>query len=166
MNKSWILLCALGIISILAITVIEHIIKDRTANQDNPTSERYTKRNLFTKREAAFFQIAKDIAIKYGFLIFPKMRLADIIQTAGDQKNISSFNRIKAKHIDFCIVNEKSLETQMLIELDDKTHERADRKKRDEFVNQAVSTAQIPIIHINGYFTPESIENVFQNRLT
>lgn len=58
------------------------------------------------------------------------------------------FDRIKAKHVDFILADKNTLDTLLVIELDDNSHIETDRIKRDIFVDSALKSAGIPIIHI------------------
>ena len=82
--------------------------------------------------------------------IFSKVKLSDLFYTkTGDHgKNRSYTNRIDRKHIDFLLCDAKTLKPILGIELDDKSHQRADRQERDDFVNHVFEGAKLPLIHI------------------
>lgn len=108
---------------------------------DNKTDEimPYNKKLLLTKNEWAFYKEIKPICDKNNLHIISKVRLADIVEV---DKNIEYkerqkyFNKIKNKHIDFILCNPDNLAIIALVELDDKSHERKDREKSDEFKNK------------------------------
>jgi len=81
---------------------------------------------LLTKIELSFFYKLKNITDKYELYIFPKIRLADIINA----DNFADFNKIKAKHIDFTICD-KYCSPILFIELDDKSHHTISHKEND-----------------------------------
>ena len=92
--------------------------------------------------------------------IFSKVKLSDLFyaKTGDNGKNRSYTNRIDRKHIDFLLCNSKTLQPILGIELDDKTHQRADRHERDDFVNHVFAAAKLPLIHISvqrGYSQSE-----------
>ncbi len=111
----------------------------------------YTKQEaLFTPAERAFFAILNDI-IEPHFLIFGKVRLADIIKTRGGLERTAqrkAFYKIMGKHVDFVICRARDLSVLGVIELDDSSHNRADRQARDIFVDGALAAAGVPIAHI------------------
>lgn len=83
--------------------------------------------------------------------ILAKIRLADLIEINDDIKGKewwALFGKIKSKHIDFAISD--NMRIVALIELDDYSHQRSDRQKRDEFVNNALSTAGYNVIRTYG----------------
>ena len=92
--------------------------------------------------------------------IFSKVKLSDLFYAkAGDYgKNRSYTNRIDRKHVDFLLCDPKTLKPILGIELDDKSHQRADRQARDDFVNHVFEAAKLPLMHISvqrGYSQSE-----------
>ena len=92
--------------------------------------------------------------------IFSKVKLSDLFfaKTGDYGKNRSYTNRIDRKHVDFLLCNPKTLKPILGIELDDKSHQRADRQERDDFVNHVFEVAKLPLLHISvqrGYSQSE-----------
>lgn len=92
--------------------------------------------------------------------IFSKVKLSDLFyaKTGDFGKNRSYTNRIDRKHVDFLLCDPKTLKPILGIELDDKSHQRADRQERDDFVNHVFLAAKLPLIHISvqrGYSQKE-----------
>jgi len=83
--------------------------------------------------------------------IFSKVKLSDLFyaKTGDYGKNRSYTNRIDRKHIDFLLCDSKTLKPILGIELDDKSHQRADRQERDDFVNHVFQAAKLPLMHIS-----------------
>lgn len=103
---------------------------------------------LCTKTELRFYQVLRDL-VGDRFEIFSKVRIADLLKVkSGTRKRMSWQNRINCKHIDFVLCDRETLEPLVAIELDDRSHQRQDRVKRDEFVNQAFEDAGFPILRI------------------
>jgi hypothetical protein len=82
--------------------------------------------------------------------IFSKVKLSDLFyaKTGDYGKNRSYTNRIDRKHVDFLVCDSKTLKPILGIELDDKSHQRADRQERDDFVNHVFAAAKLPLIHV------------------
>jgi hypothetical protein len=59
-----------------------------------------------------------------------------------------AFNRICGKHLDFVICDPDSFTVLGAIELDDKSHQQSNRRARDAFLDNALSAAGIPILHM------------------
>ncbi|OGV57576.1 MAG: hypothetical protein A2X45_11275 [Lentisphaerae bacterium GWF2_50_93] len=107
----------------------------------------YVRRNLFSPAELSFFKVLEQ-ALDGKYKIFTKIRLADIIKVGGElekSERQTAFNKIQSKHVDFVLCDPGDLSVQCVIELDDKSHEAADRIARDEFVDSALESAGIPI---------------------
>lgn len=117
------------IIVIVFIFYVFLLYTNNTKKGNTSTSYSFTgERNkyLLTKNELSFFYKLKNITDRYELYIFPKVRLADIINT----KDISDFNKIKSKHIDFTICD-KYCRPIMFIELDDASHHSFANKEKD-----------------------------------
>lgn len=89
------------------------------------------KRNPLTETEKKFVQYIKPITDKNNLIIMTQVPLQSIFKA----NNQSNFNKIKAKTIDFALVD-NNYNYKGFIELDDYTHTRTDRIKRDIFVNK------------------------------
>ena len=83
-----------------------------------------------------------------------------ILVKAKDRKTYwSGLNRVTSKSIDFVVVDLASGGALLAIELDDKTHQRDDRKRRDAFVNDALRQAGIPLVR----FVPRQALDIRQH---
>ncbi len=104
---------------------------------------------LFTEAESRFLRALEQAAPDYR--VFGKVRVADVIRV---QKGLprkgwrSAFNRIAMKHVDFVLCRPHDLSVVCAVELDDKTHEREDRRARDVFLENALAAAEIPLVRV------------------
>jgi very-short-patch-repair endonuclease len=106
---------------------------------------------LLTKAERSFFGVLQQ-AVGDDYCIFSKVRLADLIKvssglSASDRQKAQ--NRISGKHVDFVLCNTHDLAIHCVIELDDKSHEKLERRQRDEFVDTALHAAGVMIVHFS-----------------
>lgn len=110
----------------------------------------YSKRKyLLSPAERSFYEILKRLAPS-NHTVFAKVRLADLVfVTKGTPSWQSHFNRISRKHLDFVICN-PDLAPVVAIELDDSSHDEDGRQSRDEFVDQALLAAALPIVHVRA----------------
>ena len=111
----------------------------------------YTKREaLFTPAERSFLSVLEQ-SVGAEYRIMGKVRLGDIVavekRLAGD-KSRTAGNKINQKHVDFVLCDPQTLAIVLVVELDDRSHERPDRRDRDIFVDGALAAADIPIAHI------------------
>ena len=105
----------------------------------------YTKQTaLFTAAERSFLGVLEQ-AVGDEYRVFGKVRLADVIKVSGvsGKARQAAFNRIQSKHLDFVVCAADDLSIKYAIELDDRSH--AKRKARDQFVDQAMAAARVPL---------------------
>ena len=83
--------------------------------------------------------------------IFSKVKLSDLFyaKTGDFGKNRTYTNKIDRKHVDFLLCDPKTLKPILGIELDDKSHQRADRQERDDFVNHVFEATKLPLMHVS-----------------
>jgi hypothetical protein len=130
---------------------------------------RYTKtEKLLTPMEARFFRILTKV-LRRDLLIFAKVRIGDPMDAHPGMDKVKrrmAFNKIACKHVDFVVCN-KDFDVLLGIELDDKSHERAERKKRDAFVDTAFKSAKIHLLHITGkeYYDYDTVKQQVYNAL-
>ena len=110
------------------------------------------KQSLLTPTELRFYQVLREAAqaagadLKIGLTITAKVRLADVLKCPPNDR--ASFQRISQKHLDFILCDATTLRPLVAVELDDRSHQRSDRQKRDQFVDRALAAARLPILHI------------------
>ena len=86
-------------------------------------------------------------------LVLASVRIAEVLEIATKQSENRSLwqtvhNKITRKQFDFVLCDPDTTRPLLAVELNDRSHERADRKERDEFVNQACASAGLPILHV------------------
>lgn len=84
--------------------------------------------------------------------MYGKVRISDILTPDVNKWEKGSgwhwlFSQISQKHVDFVIVD-KQFNMVCAVELNDPSHQRPDRQKRDEFVVQAFANANVPLLMI------------------
>lgn len=105
---------------------------------------------LFTPAERSFLGVL-DQVVAGQFRIFGKVRLADVVRVKNTPDRgawQTAFNKIDRKHVDFVGCDPADLSVKFVVELDDRSHERPDRRDRDAFVDGALKAAGIPVFHI------------------
>jgi hypothetical protein len=102
---------------------------------------------LLTAAELKFYHVLKPVTAQQ-YDISCKVRLGDIINCTDYYWHKGYGPKISSKHIDFVLYDPNTSEIILCIELDDKSHNRPDRIKRDKFVNNALSAANVPILHV------------------
>lgn len=94
-----------------------------------------------------------------------KVRQAEIlVPPRGDR---SALRRVSQKHVDFLLCHPETLKPLVAVELDDRSHDRADRKARDVFVDQSFASAGLPIVHVpvTGHYDVRELEALLASHL-
>ena len=126
---------------------------------------------LMSPGELKFFR-ALEAAVGSQYRVFSKVRLADIVrpEKTGDNRAwYAAFGVIKSKHVDFVVCDPETLEFQLIVELDDKSHDRSDRAERDQKVDDILAQANIPVLHVPAkaaYSTEELRGRLFGGEVT
>jgi very-short-patch-repair endonuclease len=154
------------LIIVLLFVVIAVVVKIvLTQRAQEPQSYPYEKEQaFFSPAERSFLGVLEQ-AVNGRYRFMGKVRLADIIKVkSGMNKSAwqNAFNRIQSKHVDIVACDPATLNVQFVVELDDSTHAQSGRQNRDQFVDNALRAAGIPIVHVNvrtGY-TLQDIQNI------
>ena len=139
-------LVTMVLLALVVIVLLKLLLRSR---KEAPITDLYQRRGeLFTPAERVFYeQLAMAVGDRYE--IFGKVRLADVIEPReglDKSERQSALNRISSKHLDFVLAIPGSMIIVCAIELDDASHRRKDRVERDEFVDGALSYADVPLI--------------------
>jgi hypothetical protein len=103
------------------------------------------KSRLLSRSERAFYYALKK-ATADQWIICPQVRLGDIFEVPN--RDFQWVVKIGSKHIDFLLCEPETFRPVLGIELDDVSHRRPERVKRDEFVNEVFAVAKLPLIRI------------------
>ena len=131
---------------LLCVSLIRMVVTGaRAARMSSPAGLPYRLRSsLLTPTELSFFHVLRDALPEYT--ICPMVRVADIVNPTTTR--YADLNRITAKHADFVVCDSKSLSPLAVVELDDTSHEREDRQKRDAFVDAVYGKVGLTVVHI------------------
>lgn len=159
------------IILVIIITVLEKKLNNITTDKEEPKvkdlvsnyNEKYEKVDyLLTKNELKFYRILRQVTNKLDYSLFCQVSLYEIVKS----KNYKDFNKIKSKNIDF-VITQENCKILLCIELDDKSHEKTKRIKRDDFVNQLFKDLDIKLLRIpvQNFYNMEELENKIKENL-
>lgn len=124
---------------------------EQVATDDNATS--YRPIPLLTNYERLNYMKLREYAYQHDLIICPKIRLADLIEPKPNEIHAvwqKHFNMICSKHVDFTLCD-RDMNVKVIIELDDKSHQRQDRQIRDRFVDTVLRNSGYKIIHIPAF---------------
>lgn len=127
--------------------------KEIDEKQVNTENIPYKKKLLLTKNEWQFYKELKPIADELNLTVLSKIRLADLIEVDNTKINKKDyqkyFNRINRKHIDFALAKKENLRIELIIELDDNSHNQ-EQNERDEFVNKVLEKTGYKVLRTRG----------------
>jgi len=134
----------------IIVPIILIIILSIVSNKlDTTPSYAYTKRQDFlSPAERSFYGVLLQ-SVPPEHEVMSKVRIADVLQPKkGTSRKHwqSAFNKISAKHFDFVICSSDTMQVVAAIELDDKSHSKKGTKARDKFIEQACTSAELPLI--------------------
>lgn len=107
----------------------------------------YARKNLLTRSELRFHQALAG-AVDERFVIAMSVRLADVINCSRDAWTAGHGALISSKQLDFVLCEPHTTRIVLAIELDDPTHGLADRVERDEFLDNAMRAAGVPLLRV------------------
>jgi very-short-patch-repair endonuclease len=122
---------------------------------------------LFTAAERSFYEVLRSVT-QDRLHVFPKVRLVDLVYLPGGTENRQAhMNRVMSKHVDFVLCDLQAVTPVLVIELDDSSHGRDDRRARDEFVDGVLSAAGLPILHVAAKqsYAPKELAELIEAQL-
>lgn len=113
------------------------------------TSRYAIRQSLMTPPERAFLHALDRAADGIG-RVMGKPRVADVLTVAGGsaQGRHKRLRRMFGMHFDYVICDAKSLAPLVAVELDDKSHNRRDRRKRDAYLAAVCRRAGLPLMRV------------------
>ncbi len=110
----------------------------------------YRLRDEFLSRAEHDFFLTLQQATAGWALACPKVGLRELFypKTSDPSEFQICLNKIDRKHVDFLLCDPKTMRPLLGIELDDKSHQRDDRRERDEFVQQVFAAANLPLLRL------------------
>ena len=153
----------LALIFVIIILIIEKIINRKNRESENKEEEKninykdlYIKKDyIMTEQEYKFYRLLKNYTSKNNLNLFAQVSLYAIVNS----KYYSDFNKIKSKSIDF-VITDVNCKIKLCIELDDYTHIKEERRKRDNFIDKLFEELEIKMLRIpvQNYYNMTDIE--------
>ena len=144
------------VIVALIIIVIAAVSKlSKSANQTrkvfkNNTYSYTAKDSLMTRTETEFF-VKLERAVSERYYVFPQVHLSSLLDHhVKGQEWKSAFWHINGKSVDYVLCDRQTLRPTYAIELDDYTHDKADRRERDAEVERIFEEAELPLIRFRN----------------
>lgn len=153
---------AVFVVILVIVVALAAKLKPTIGAEDFPYQQ---KPQLFTAAERSFLGVL-DQAVGDSYRIMGQVRVADVVEVkrlADRSRRQKAQNKIQSKHFDFVLCKPNDLAVVAVIELDDRSHQRADRRKRDRFLERLCETVCLPLIRVpakRAYSIPEVRELV------
>lgn len=147
---AWLL--ALVVLALLAKGAIQYFTSGRGFGRTTRVSledlDLYSK-PVLSAGETKFLRSIEE-AVGGRYLICPELPLWTFVETRTSHRRAAGTfrNRISLKRVDFCLVDRHTSTVRMVIELDDRSHQREDRQSRDVFVEKVLKQAGVPLVRI------------------
>lgn len=157
----------LSIISLLLPFAKEFLEKRQEEKKYITEDARYSKKQYFmtTAEHHVFDQLLKIAGEKYH--VFPQVHYSKIMYAEGQQNFHNPwFNKIDRKSADFVLFDKHDISPVLVIEHDDKTHNRKDRIERDDFIDHTLEKSGISIVHVRPFATEEELKKLLQVKIS
>lgn len=148
----WVAILFIGVV--LAAKFLKNKHSDgNTSNERTVLSKyRYEKKRFFMSRPEHECYNALMAAVGKDYYVFPQVHLSVVLNHKIKGQNwYGALRHIDEKSIDFVLCDKNYIEPRLAIELDDRTHEREDRKERDGEVERILSCAELPLLRLENH---------------
>jgi len=145
----------------VAKTEIREIIPD-----DNKEIKKfYELQELLTPPEFKLFQIIDSSINKKKYYIIPQTSILSLLNIKFEN-NREAWNKVSNRRLDF-LITDKNFRPILAIELDDKSHEKPERQKRDLEVEEVLSGIGLKMIRfkMKALDYPELIQKKIKKNL-
>lgn len=152
------ILAGLIILIVVALSVTRIVFEG--GGKEEKKKYQYKRKDFFlTRAEHECFD-ALMMAVGNEYLIFAQVHLPTLLDNKVVGQNWrGAFRHISEKSVDFVLCDKAYISPKLAIELDDKTHERPDRQKRDVEVERILREAGIPLLRLEnrGSFSADDL---------
>jgi hypothetical protein len=149
------ILKALGFSDERADDIIAYIQQLRSEDEetgDEPEPFSYPYRlcdNFLSPAELDFYHVLQP-AVSAWAIVCPKVRLGDLFypQTGDRRERFIARNKVERKHVDFLLCDPQTMRPLLGVELNDSSHRKSKRRRRDEFLARVFAATELPLAWI------------------
>ncbi len=105
------------------------------------------RKPLLSNAEMSFLAVLEKAASPQ-LRIYTQVPLCALVEIT--QISERTFHKLAHKIVDFVLVDPQTMVVRKVVELDDRSHDQADRQNRDELVDDVLGRAGIPVKHIKA----------------
>jgi len=103
-----------------------------------------------SRTETEFF-VKLERTVSERYYVFPQVHLSALLSPQAQGKDwLYAFRHINGKSVDYVLCDKQTLRPTYAIELDDYTHDKADRRKRDAEVERIFEEAELPLVRFRN----------------
>lgn len=117
---------------------------DRFEENASSAGLTFYPRDIFTAAEFKFFLVLQNVCRNY-FYIIPKMGLWALVD---HRDNVTAWNKISRKHLDFTLCHPQTMKPLLVIELDDSSHRQYKQQQRDAEKDAILAEVGVPVLRI------------------
>ena len=151
----------LGSLSLLAVLAVVFLyFAGLLGRFIRPRKIYFRRPRLLSAAELQFFHTLETVVGDHFYLL-AKVRVADLVDVRGvyGHEWWTAFARVSQKHVDFLVASRQTLEVLVAIELDDASHLRGSRRKRDDLLNAVFVQAGIPLIRFTLDYSTANVRD-------
>ena len=110
------------------------------------------KKSFLTQNEIAYYKVLQMI---FGnrYLLFAQVNVFDLCDVLDRPFNQGAVNRINRLRVDFVLCHPRTFKPMIAIELDDSTHDRMHRRKRDGFLDEVFRVVGMKLVRQRARLT-------------
>lgn len=132
-------------------------------NKSRENGNYYLIPSLFTNEERKFFYIITTLLKQHGLIIFPKVRLADIIEAKSNDLSTywKDHEKIIAKQLDFLVCKDVTFKPEFIIQLDDPNYKRKDSITNDIYIENTLKLCGLKLhtIKVSNNYNQEQLRS-------
>lgn len=113
-------------------------------DDEGNNKQQYFPREILTNAEFVFFATLRNVCRNYLYII-PKMGLWALVD---HRDNVTAWNKISRKHLDFTLCHPQTMKPLLVIELDDSSHRNPKQQERDAEKDAILAQAGVPVLRI------------------
>lgn len=143
------------VVAFIILAAVVELFRSNRSESQGPKSYLYKRKPFFLSRAEHECYDALVQAVGNDYLIFAQVHLPTIIDHKVTGQNWrGAFSHINGKSVDFVLCDKAYIAPKLAIELDDRSHDRPDRKDRDLEVERVLKSAGVPLLRLgnNGRF--------------
>ncbi len=132
---------------VISLAVAVSFFKGSFGIEEEKKKYNYKRKNFFLSRAEHECYDALVSAVGQEYHVFAQAYLPTVVDNKIVGQNWrGAFRHINEKSIDFVLCDKDYISPKLAIELDDRTHERPDRRERDIEVERILKDAGLPLL--------------------